>query len=84
MSKQEMKSKYLSDAQIDRLKAGWDDVEYERINAQYPEADEIDFVMADDNVADSVWGDTDIDPSCPMSVMELYAASIEAIMESKS
>lgn len=75
-------SKYLTNEQMARINAGWSDKEAARINAQHPEALENDFVLAQDNVETSVWMDQDIGPDA-MTVMELYAASLEGLLTDK-
>jgi hypothetical protein len=74
----------LSDAQYDRLIKGWSDEEAEKINADYPEASELDRMAAAGNVEHSVWMDIDIHPEYPVSVMELYGASLEGLLEDRS
>ncbi len=75
-------SKYLSPEQVARIDAGWSDKEAERINAQYPEAVELDWISAQQNVEDSVWMDQDLGDDA-MSIMELYAASLEGLLEDR-
>jgi len=70
-----------SQAQVDRMDAGWSEEECDRIDAQYPELSENDRMDAVENMENSVGQDVDIDPNFPMSVMELYAASCEGISD---
>lgn len=77
----EMRNPEYSEAQVKRLDDGWTESEAAAIESQYPELSEYDFCEAQENVNSSVRDDYDINNN--VSVMELYAASIEGISENK-
>ena len=76
-----MRNPDYTQAQVDRIDAGWNADEAARIEAQYPGLDDNDLCDAQLNADQSVRDDYDIQND--VSVMELYASACEGIANEK-